>query len=161
MPKKKHKEASAPAPVVQNAAPGYGSPYSQPPASPLTAPGGPYAAAPAANGASGYGAPPPQAPRNPFINAQFLYQFGKPVRARITGVRPAQGGNSKFGDKKGWFFEFQLENGAPVTGRVNEGDQRHQRLYAAFKDAPIGREVILRLPHPGDATKASWTLDAV
>jgi hypothetical protein len=160
MPKKKK-----PKPEVKSAAPGYGSSaaYGAPQGG-VSAPGGPYgppaSASPAANGASGYGPPPPQAPRNPFVTAQFLWQFGKPISATIQGMRPAVGGNNKFGDRKGWFLDLLLENGTAATGRINEGDQRHQRLWAAFADKPLGRKIILRLPNPGDMTKALWTLDA-
>jgi hypothetical protein len=75
-------------------------------------------------------------------------------------MRTAVGGNSKFGEKKGWFLDLLLENGSMATGRINEGDLRHQRLWAAFADKPLGRSVTLRLPNPGDMTKALWVLDA-
>lgn len=155
--KKKSKESEV---TTMNAAPGYAAPAGyggSPPSSAAAA----YGAAPASNGNAGYGAPPPQAPRNPFVNAQFLYQFGKPMKARINAMRQATNGNSKFGDKRGWFLDLTLENGTACTGRINEGDQRHQRLWAAYKEQPIGREIVVRLTHPGDQTKAPWTIDAL
>lgn len=158
----KKKKAAQPAATPMNAAPGYGAPplasgtYGNPYGQP--APGGQQAAPGGAQAT--FTAPPPRAPQNPFVNAQFLYQFGKPMRATIQGIRPAVGGNSKYGERPGWFFDFQLENGVACVGRINIGDQRHQRLFAAFGDKPIGRSVILRLPNPADTTKAAWTLDA-
>lgn len=144
---------SAPAP-----APGYGGGYGVPP------PGGAEAAYMGGNGTqAAMTAPPPQAPRNPFVNAAFLYTFQRPITATIKGIRPAVGGNSKFGnsDRKGWFLDLLLENNTMATGRINEGDQRHQRLWAKYQGNIVEKRITLRLTNPGDATKAPWTLDCL
>lgn len=156
---KRKKEAPAPAVQQMNAAPGYAAP-----AAPASGYGGApaaYGAQPPTNGNAGYGAPPPQAPRNPFVNAQFLYQFGKPIKATIQAMRPATGGRAEYANRGGWFLDLTLENGTAATGRINVGDQRHQRLWAAYGEHPIGKTVVLRLTHPGDQTKAPWTIDAL
>jgi len=147
-------------PKVVNAAPGY-DPYARHDQG-VTAPNGPYAAPPG-NGAV-VTPPPAQGPRNPFVNAMFLYGFGKPIKATIKGVRDATGiGNAQYqrpgmAARKGWFLDCMLENGQACTARINEGDQRHQRLYAAFQANWVGQTVILRLSNPADQTKAPWTV---
>jgi hypothetical protein len=164
----------AAAPQVQNAAPGY-DPYARPPggappAAGVMAPGGPYA--PPANGAAYITAPPARAAVQPFVNAQFLWSLGRPFKATIKGVRDATGTGKDFAGqtkriKRAWFLDFILENNQPVTGRINEGDTRHQRLWKAYQSDWIDQEVILRLTTPGDLdemtgqpSKAAWMLDA-
>lgn len=184
MPKKKPTPAPAPlAPEVRSAAPGY-DPYARGPAPPgagVTAPGGPYGPTPAPGAAPGpvaVTAPPPREAQADFINATFLWQFGRPVRAQILGLRDATGTGKEFAGqkprvKRAWFLDFKLEaphptNGkAECTGRINEGDTRHQRLWAAYQDKWQGRTVVLRLTTPGDIdgmtgkpSKAAWMLDA-
>jgi hypothetical protein len=164
----------ATAPTVVNSAPGY-DPYrtGQAPAAGITAPGGAYGPPPNGNGSAAITPPPARAPQEPFVNAQFLWQLGKPVRATIIGVRDATGtGNSQFAkpaqqSKRAWFLDLALENGSKVTGRINEGDTRHQRLWSAFQGSWVNRSITLRLTNPGDvdamtgkASKAAWMLDA-
>src|ERR1700758_5187169 len=147
-----------PAPAVVSPAPGY-NPYATAPgavpATGVTAPGGPYAAPGLPpNGAVAITPPPARTPQEPFINAQFLWQLGKPVRAIIQGVRDATGtGNSQYArpgqpPKRGWFLDLVLETGQKATGRINEGDVRHQRLWAAFQTQWINRQITLRLTNP-------------
>src|SRR5689334_18965940 len=151
------KSAPAAPPVVQNAAPGY-DPYARgrAPATAatggVTAPGGPYGAPAAAssNGAA-MGPPPARADQGDFVNATFLWEFQRPVRATILGVRDATGtGKPEFqtgqrANKRGWFLDFKLEARHPktgkdtATGRINEGDTRHQRLWKAYQGNMIGR----------------------
>lgn len=168
--------APAPAPTVINAAPGY-DPYARPAApaqAGVTAPGGPYGgpAPSGGNGAVVVTAPPARTDQAPFINAQFLWQLGRPFRATITGLRDATGtGNTQFAKpgqpaKRGWFLDMTLEDGRKVTGRINEGDTRHQRLYASYQGSWVNRNVTLRLTTPGDIdamtgrpSKAAWMLD--
>jgi hypothetical protein len=178
----------APLPVPQNTAPQVVSPapnydpYARPPALPATgvsAPGGPYGASAAStNGAASMGAPPPRAAQADFVNATFLWEFGRPVRATILGMRDATGtGKADYqtgvrANKRAWFLDFRLDAAHPktgkaeATGRINEGDTRHQRLWRAYQGNVIGRNVILRLSTPGDVdemtgkpTKAPWVLD--
>jgi hypothetical protein len=169
---------AAPAPTIVNAAPGY-DPYARPPGSPapsgITAPGGPYA--PPQDGQAYITPPPPRADQKDFINADFLWKFGRPVKAVIQGVRDATGTGREFPGqtkrvKRAWFLDFKFETHHPVTqddeatGRINEGDTRHQRLWTAYQDKWVGKTVILRLTNPGDidsmtgkASKALWMLD--
>lgn len=155
------------APEVYSGAPGYGGPPPTAPGGAVTAYGG---AAP--NGAPMIGPPPARADQLPFVNASFLWQLGRPFKARIKGVRDATGsGNAAFdrpgrAPKKGWFLDVTLENGQEVTGRINEGDTRHQRLWDAYQDKWVGRNIVLRLTNPGDIdkmtgkpSKAAWMLD--
>lgn len=115
---------------------------------------------------TGISAPPPR-DTNPFVNAQFLWAFGKPVEGTILGIKPAVGGNSEFGNRKGWFLVIQLKPdeaakvaaGTMCNARVNEGDSRHAKLYTSFGANWIGQKIRLRLPHVGDQTKAGWTVD--
>jgi hypothetical protein len=174
MPKKKAAVAQARTVTVVSSAPGY-DPYARSAAAPgtsVTAPGGPYAI-PVAVGPVAITPPPPRAPQEPFINAQFLWALGKPVRATILGVRDATGtGNTQFARpgqaaKRAWFLDFVLENNTKATGRINEGDTRHQRLWAAYQAQWLNRQVTLRLTNPGDMdaltgkpSKAAWMLDA-
>lgn len=176
------KKQAAPAVETMNAAPGY-DPYARgpaPPASGVTAPGGPYGAPPNGAGAAAtMGPPPARADQSEFINATFLWKFGRPIRATILGVRDATGtGRAEFqtgpkANKRAWFIDFKLEAQHPdthkdtATGRINEGDTRHQRLWAAFQGNMVGRAVTLRLTTPGDIdtltgkpSKAAWMLDA-
>jgi hypothetical protein len=144
-------------PKVVNAAPGY-DPYTRHDQGASDSYG-----APPANGAAPT-APPVQGPKNPFVNAMFLYQFGKPIKATIKGVRDATGiGNVQYqrpgvAPRKGWFLDCVLENGQACTARINEGDSRHQKLWAAFGAQWAGQTVILRLSNPADKTKAPWTV---
>lgn len=163
-------------PQVVNSAPGY-DPYGRPPGG-VDAPGGPYGPPPgAANGAVFIGPPPTREEQSEFINATFLWQLGKPVRAKITNVRDATGTGKEFPGqrqrvKRAWFLDFKLEFEHPkwgdeATGRINEGDTRHQKLWNAYKSEWIGKTVTLRLTNPGDIdtmtgnpSKAQWMLDA-
>ena len=125
------------------------------------------------NGSATMGAPPQRAPQNPFVNAQFLWAYQRPVRATIKGVRDATGtGNKEFqqqgqGPRQAWFLDVIIEDGKPATCRINEGDVRHQKLFAAYRGDLVGRTITLRLSNPGDVdplnnnkpTKAPWTLD--
>src|SRR5262249_52357964 len=115
--------------------------------------------APATSGAS-ITAPPP---RNtaPWVNAKYLWDFKRPMRAVIKGVRDAVGGNPQYTARKGWFLDCVLENNEACTARINEGDQRHVRLYTKHGPNWIDKPIILRLANPGDATKAPWTLDCL
>lgn len=123
---------------------------------------------PQGSGDSGTGisAPPPR-DTNPFVNAQYLWAFGRPVEGTILGIKPAVGGNSEFGQRKGWFLVIQLdenkdakiEPGTMCNARVNEGDSRHAKLYSQFQGDWVGKRIRLRLPHVGDQTKAGWTVD--
>lgn len=125
-------------------------------------PGGSYGAgygAPATNGASITA--PPERNTAPWVNAKFLWDLGKPVKAVIKGVRDAVGGNPQYGPRKGWFLDCILETNQPCTARINEGDQRHVRLYAKHGAAWADKAIVLRLSHPGDNTKAPWTLDCL
>src|SRR5262249_33842096 len=101
MAKKKDATAveGAQTPAPYNPADGY-----QPP------PGGQYPGygtngpgAPATSGAS-ITAPPP---RNtaPWVNAKYLWDFKRPMRAVIKGVRDAVGGNPQYTARKGWFLD--------------------------------------------------------
>lgn len=180
-----------PQPVPINAAPGYGAPASAPapayapPAYPPPAPGGATAAYTAGYGApangqapngqpAAFGPPPPRAPQEPFINALMLYEYKRPITAKIEGMRDATGtGNVQYQrpgqpPKRGWFLDFTLEDGKKATGRINEGDLRHHKLWTAYQDKIVGRTVVLRLSNPGDIdpftrkqTKAPWTLDTM
>jgi hypothetical protein len=180
MPRKK---ADASAPATMNAAPGYGAPApSQGYGTPAPAQGsaqnaylGGYGAS--ANGSNGgpaaFTPPPARAPQNPFINAQFLWTFQRPIKATIKGMRDATGtGNTQFQRpgqvKRGWYFDLVLENNTEATARINEGDVRHQKLWAAYQGNIVGKTVVLRLSNPGDidplsgrSTKAPWTLDTL
>jgi hypothetical protein len=154
----------APATPV-NAAPNY-NPNAMPAPSPFTAPaGGVPGWTPANPNGANFGPPPPQGERNPFLNAPWLWANGdqsnmlRPIQAKITGIRAATGGNPQYANRGGWFLDCILGNGSKVTARVNVGDNRHQRLYARFQNNLIGQTVTFRLSHPGDNTKAPWTVE--
>jgi hypothetical protein len=171
MPRKKTTE---PTPTTLNAAPGYAAPA---PGSAHAAYASGYGAPPggtaAAAGPTAFTPPPPRAAQNPFINAQFLWTFQRPIKATIKGMRDATGtGNTQFQRpgqvKRGWYFDLVLENNTEATARINEGDVRHQKLWAAYQGNIIGKTVVLRLANPGDIdplsgrpTKAPWTLDTL
>lgn len=184
MPRGKRAQQSAaptPAPAVQilNAAPGYGAPApapSYPPVAPGSAApayGAPIAGS--ANGNVGFGPPPPRAPQEPFINAAFLWAYQRPIKAKIDGMRDATGtGNTDFQKqqrpgqppRRAWFLDFTLEDGKKATGRINEGDMRHHRLWQRYQGNVVGQTVTLRLSNPGDIdpftqkpTKAPWMID--
>jgi hypothetical protein len=117
------------------------------------------------SGSVPFTAPPPQGENSPFINAPWLWANGdqndqlRRVQAKITGLRQATGGNPAFQNRGGFFLDCVLANGAKVTARVNIGDNRHQRLYAKFQNNIVGQTVTFRLSHPGDGTKAPWTVE--
>jgi hypothetical protein len=172
MPKRK---AKAPAVQTMNAAPGYGGPPPGPAENAYTGGYGAPANGQAPGGQPATFSPPsPRAPQDPFINAAFLWQLGGPVKATINGMRDATGtGNPEFQKqqngrppKRAWFLDFTLANGTKATGRINEGDMRHHRLWAAYQTNIVGRTVTLRLSNPGDVdpftnkpTKAPWMID--
>ena len=176
--------------TTMNAAPGYAAPapmpapatpYSAPPPSPVVDAYTGYASPPGAfptptngnyaNGPVAMGAPPPREPQNPFVNAEMLWKFGRPVRATILGMRDATGtGKKEFaserGARKAWFLDLKLEDGTKANGRINEGDMRHQKLWAAYQGQCVGHSITLRLSNPGDIdpftkkqTKAPWMID--
>jgi hypothetical protein len=160
----------AAAPITMNAAPGFQQPG-------LTAPGGPYGPPPGAaqqqaptNGAGGFGAPPQQGERNPFIKAAWLWQkFGQQGggRAKIVGYKTNNPRTLTNGSvtSPGWNLDVIFEDGTKMTATVNQGDIKHQRLFAKFGNNIIGQTVIIRLSHPGDLTsdgrptKAPWVIE--
>ena len=154
------KQAVPTAPI--NAAPNY-----QPPA-PFTSPAGGipgWTPPQGGNDSVPFTAPPPQGERYPFINAAWLWANGdqrnqlRSVTAKILRVRQATGGRPEFQNRGGFFLDCETQAGVRVTARVNVGDQRHQRLYAKFQSNLVGQTVMFRLAHPGDQTKAPWTVE--
>lgn len=160
MPRKKAAEVQ-----TVNAAPNYQPPPpGSTPAPTWQPPTGAPGAFPGGNGVP-FTAPPPQGERNPFINALWLWTNGdqssplRPITGKIVGLRQATGGNPQYQNRGGFFIDLMLANGSKVTARVNVGDQRHQRLYAKYQSNLMGQVVTIRLSHPGDQTKAPWTVE--
>ena len=164
--------AAQPPPVPAAVIPAYQPPPGAPPYQP------PPAAPPQQQNAP-VTPPPPPMPRNPFINAQMVYANGGKFTATITAVRDASNVKSKkrpdIQPRKGWLIDlatpqpvrgFQDNNGTiievatqAVCGRINEGDMRHQTLWAKYGPNWVGRQVTIRLPLPTDNTKAEWLVE--
>jgi hypothetical protein len=103
-----------------------------------------------------YGAPPPP---SEFINGEIMEKhFKGRALFRITGIRAAVGGNSKFGDRPGFFFDLD-HRGTPYVARITNGSNRHRILWDRFGDAAVGESITLRLPRPSDKTREAWVIE--